>query len=94
MKLPFFLTINQKGSVKATKNKPYLDWNEISIQMNLVLPDALFKKPQLSANITIPDEAAISKMIEAEVRDNVKEAIEQVTGMEVKLNLIVQEQNK
>lgn len=91
MKLPFFLTINSKGSVKATKNKPSLDWNEISIQMNLILPDALFRKPQLSANITIPDEAAVSKVISADVQDNVKEAIEQATGMEVKLNLIVQQ---
>lgn len=91
MKLPFFLTINSRGSVKATKNKPSLDWNEISIQMNLVIPDSLFRKPQLSANITIPDEAALSKVISADVQDNVKEAIEQATGMEVKLNLIVQE---
>lgn len=88
MKLPFFLTINSKGSVKATKNKPSLEWNEISIQMSITLPDALFKKPQLSANITIPDEAAVAKVIAADVQDNVKEAIQQATGMEVKLNLV------
>lgn len=91
MKLTFFLTVNSKGSVKATKDKPSLYWNEISIQMKLVLPDALFRKLQLSENITIPDEAAVSKVIAADVQDNVKEAIEQATGMEVKLNLITQQ---
>lgn len=81
MKKQFFLTVSRNGSVKATKNHPNLDWDEISIGMTLDIPDQIFKKPLLTASITIPEDVAMKSPINAEVADNVAEAIEQSTGL-------------
>lgn len=91
MKTTFYLTVKRTGTVKTTKGRPGLDWDEVAIQMNITLPDALFKKPQLQAEVTIPDEAAIPQLISAETISNVKEAIEQASGMEVKIQLVPME---
>lgn len=56
--------------------------------MNLNIPDKIFDKPTLQANITIPEEAVIKTPIEASVVDNVAEAIEQATGL--KFNITVE----
>ena len=86
MKLKFYLTVNSRGSVKTTKTKPALDWDEIAINCNLELPDALFKKPSMEATIIIPDEAALPQIITAETANNIKEAIEQAAGINVRIS--------
>lgn len=87
MKISFYLIVNSKGSVKTTKGRPGLDWDEISMKVNLELPNALFSKPQLSADIKIPDEAASPTELNADVIENVRQAIEQAAGMEVRLSI-------
>lgn len=81
MKFKKWLTINSRGGCRITKGKPGLDWDEVAIQLEIELPDALFKKPRLEAKITVPDEAAASETIRAVVAENVQEAIEQATGL-------------
>lgn len=81
MKIKKWLTVNSKGASRLTAGKPGLDWDEVTIQLSIDLPDALFKRPRLEANITVPDEAAASETINAVVSDNVQEAIEQATGL-------------
>ena len=56
MKINGWLTINYRGTMKVTKNKPSLEWNEISMFLNVELPDSLFKRPHLQANIKIDGE--------------------------------------
>ena len=87
MKTDFFLTINARGGVKTTKNRPNLDWDEVSIKMNMEVPDMLFKKPQLTASILIPESAAVPKEIDVEMQDNIQSAIESATGLNVKLSI-------
>jgi hypothetical protein len=81
MKVKKWLTVNNKGACRVTKAKPGLDWNEVAIFLEIELPDALFNKPRLEAKITVPDEAAVSDVIESVVAENVQEAIEQATGL-------------
>ena len=88
MKTQFYLTVNRRGSVKTTKNRPGLDWDEVAIQMNLTLPDMLFQKPQLQATIVVPDEAAAPKEVDVETADNIRDAIEEAVGMEVRLEIV------
>lgn len=88
MTLNFYLVINSNGTVRTAKKRPALDWNEISISMKLELPNALFQKPSLSAQIVVPDSAAVSKPMEAGVTDNIKQAIEAATGLEVRLTIV------
>lgn len=81
MRVLKWLTINSKGACRITKGKPSLDWDEIAIRLEVDLPDALFNRPRLEASITIPEEAAKGEIIQSVVADNVKEAIEQATGL-------------
>lgn len=88
MKTTFYLTVNRRGSVKTTKNRPGTDWDEVAVQMNLTLPDALFQKPQIQAFIEVKDAQIAPVEISAETRDNIREAIESVSGMEVRLEIV------
>lgn len=53
MKVKNWLTINNRGSCRLTKNKPTLEWNEVSMLLNVEIPDSVFQRPQLQANIKI-----------------------------------------
>jgi len=92
MKINKWLTINSNGSARLTSGKPDLVWNEISIYLDLNVPDALFKKPRLEATINIPEEAAGPDKLTSEVVENVKEAIETATGLTFSINVIREEQ--
>ena len=91
MKTPFYLVINNKGSVRTTKTQPGLNWNEISIKMNLELPDSLFKKPLLCANIKVDEEDVRPEVISPEVINNIQESIREHSGIEVRLEIVSEE---
>ena len=87
MKTQFYLVVNNNGTVKALKNRPGLNWNEVSVFVNLELPNQLFQKPQLSAQIKV-DESQVSPMeIDVDTQNNIREAIEAAAGVEVVLRL-------
>jgi hypothetical protein len=88
-----WLTINKKGSARITKSKPGLNWDEVAIQLHINLPDALFNRPRLEAEITVPDEAAQSEVIQSAITDNVKDAIEQATGLNFSISIADPEQD-
>lgn len=81
MKLPFFLIVGKRGSVRINKSVPRLDWDEVSIGITLEIPDKIFQRPALQATISIPEDAVNKNPITAEVKDNVADAIEQATGL-------------
>lgn len=88
MKIQTWLAIKKNGwrtSVRTTKTKPKLDFNEISLKLELDLPDALFTTPALEASIVIPASSVQNPIISAEVTDNIVEAIQTATGVQVKL---------
>ncbi len=93
MTIKCFLTVNSSGSIRVTKGRPALDFDEITIGLNLELPKALFDKPQLSAHLTIPDDAALPRELPVDVVANVHEAIQQASGMSVKLSVVGPEGN-
>lgn len=76
------------------KNQPGLEWNEISMKINLDIPEALFKKPTLSAKIVIPKDAVIPTEIPAEVLEDCKEALQLSTGMKVKVELVPEKEGE
>ena len=88
MKLNFFLITNSRGTTRTAKNRPDLKWDEISIAIQLELPDLLFKKPQLQASIIIPDKSATPPVISGEVTEHIRQAIAQHTGVEVKIQVL------
>lgn len=51
-----WLIINNRGTTRLTKNKPALNWDEIAMLLNIEMPDSVFKRPQIQANIKIDGE--------------------------------------
>lgn len=51
-----FLIIGNNKSCRFVKNKVSLAWNEISIGVKIELPDSLFQRPMLQANIKLEGE--------------------------------------
>lgn len=87
MVLRCFLTVNSNGSVRVTKGRPSVDYDEVAIGLQLELPRALFEKPQLSARLVIPEGAVLPAELPVEVVANVREALEQASGMQVRLTV-------
>lgn len=75
------------GAVRVTKTKPSLTADEIAIELNLEIPDALFMKPSLVANITVPQSEALNSEIPCEVLDNIVQSIQELSGMSVTLRV-------
>ena len=87
MKIAAFLIVNDNGAIRAVKSYRELQFNEIAVQVNLEVPDQLFRKPVVSADIVVPEDAVQTPEISAEVTENIKEAIETATGVEVKISI-------
>lgn len=75
---------------RLVNNLPSLDVGEVPIKINVDVPDALFKRPQLQASITIPDSAVTAPVVTAQVLDNVREILSQQTGLDVQVSLVEQ----
>ena len=93
MKISRYLVVekapNSKPKVRVTTNLPALGQYEVSMELDLDLPDELFVKPMLSASITIPSESVMIPTIDTEVVENIKELVSQELG--VKLSIAVVE---
>lgn len=87
MKIEKWMTINKNGTSRLTSSKPALQVDEISVLLSLVIPDALFRRPHLQAEITIPDDASMPQYISSEVQTNLAECIKQVTGLDMKITV-------
>lgn len=94
MKTSFYLIVNSRGATRTTKTLPGLDFNEISIKLDLVLPDTLFKKPQLSANINVKEDDVRPFEINAETVNDIQTAIRQHTGIPVVLKIVEEEKER
>ena len=71
---------------------PALAAGEIPVKITVVLPEALFTRPQLQAKVIIPESAVSKPVIDGNILDNVREVLEQQTGMAVQVFLVENEQ--
>jgi len=87
MEINSWLTINNKGAVRISKNKPNLDWNEVSIKLNIEVPDTLFTRPIIQADLKLIGE--FNNISSMEVKQNLKEIIEQNKNLHlVNINIL------
>lgn len=77
-----------KGSASLTAKPPALEPHEIAIKLNLEIPDTLFSKPLLEADIIIPATEVNSPKIEAEVADNIAECVQANLGISMHISII------
>jgi hypothetical protein len=92
MKIKKWLTISANKSARLTHGQPSVDPNEVSILLEVNVPDELFRKPRLEATINIPIEAAGPDCLSSDVVENVKEAIKTSTGLTFSVNVIKEEE--
>jgi len=77
-------------NARITKNPTRLATDERVLKLTISLPKALWVTPQLSASIDVPNDKVSTPVINSEVLDNIKQVLEQQTGMTITLNLIDQ----
>jgi hypothetical protein len=77
--------------MRMTSKSPALKSDEVAIAINLELPDALFTRPQLQAQITIPKEAVSKPVIDAAITDNIEQAVKAATGFDLKITVVAPE---
>ena len=79
--------------LKQTKRHPYLSASihqrrpsvgpgEVSMQLDVDVPDALFKRPTLRASVKVPNGAA-PPVIDSLVQDNIAEVLSKQLGIAV-----------
>lgn len=79
------------GSLKAKITntlKVHIPANAVVLKLNLELPVSLFKKPQLEATISIPDDKVSQPTITTEVMENIKEVLKSQIGVDMKITLV------
>lgn len=91
MRENFYLIIGKSGVRGTRKTKPPLKWDEISLKVNLDLPDILFQRPLIEAKITVDKEMVLPETINPEIVINTKELIEQSTGCKIDFKVIREE---
>lgn len=77
-----------KGSVRLAAKNPSLKAHEISIKLNLDIPDELFSKPALEADILIPKTSVVAGKIDAEIINDIQKTVEEGLGISMHVSLI------
>ena len=70
---------------------PALAAGEIPVKITVELPAALFTRPQFQAKVIIPESSVMKPVIDADVLDNVRQVLEQQTGMDIRVSLVENE---
>jgi hypothetical protein len=74
-----------KPSVRTTKTRPTCEPHEVAVWIKLELPHSLFKRPSLSATISVPeDQEPIS--ITPEVQQNIARVIQEQMGITLNIS--------
>lgn len=92
MKASFYLLFQQKRrgwglKVRCTERTPTVQPGEVSLYTTVELPDALFRKPQLRASITVPSDKVTPMTVDAEVAENIAAEISKQLGIEVQIKV-------
>jgi hypothetical protein len=80
---------NWNAAARITHKKPSLRSDEIAIALTVSIPDALFQRPALKAEIKI-DEKVIPHQISAEVIDNLQQIISDNLNLTVEISRLSQ----
>lgn len=82
-----YLTVSRNGRIRFSKGHPNLNWNEITIAIQLDVPNKLFERPMIQAQIKV-DESIIPKEQPVQLILNTKELIEESTGAKIEFSVV------
>lgn len=80
--------------VDLRDREPVLKGNEMSLKLQLDLPDALFKRPQLEAKLVVPETAVPPIKITPETTSNIEKIIRETIGLNVVVSVVEQTEKK
>lgn len=91
----FYLVVGQKfrdsgwtegkPTVRTMKTKPSVAPHEVAVWINVELPEALFKRPNLSATISVPESSA-PITITPEVQENIARVVQEQLGITLQIS--------
>jgi len=91
MKVIKWVTIGSGGATRLTTSKPKTSPFEISMLLEINIPDEIFLRPHLEAKIDIPQDAVGPQTITTEVVENMQDAIQSATGLTLSINVVKEE---
>lgn len=94
MKETAYLIINKSGIKGVRKQKPSLNWDEISMKIDVDIPDVLFQRPHLQATVKVDKDKIQPNQICPEIILDTKELIEQQTGAKIDFKVVSFEEEK
>ena len=71
-------------SIRTSKGKPSCDFDEVAVAIRLELPASLFKRPQLSANIVVP-EGHGPMVITPDIQQNIADVVRDQLGITLRV---------
>lgn len=74
-----------RSSVRVAKTKPSCGPNEVAMKLAVDLPESLFKRPQLSATITVPESQA-PMVITPEIEQNIARVVQEQLGITMRVS--------
>lgn len=86
MKCTGYLNVNSRGTARFTKSRVGLNWDEISIKINIDVPNELFQRPIIQADIKVSEDI-IPKPQPFNLILNTKELIEQSSGVKIEFTV-------
>jgi hypothetical protein len=87
MKSTAYLIIGKNGIRDVRKNKPSLEWDEITVRLSIDVPDILFQRPLLEASIVV-DKNILPDVILPDLVINTKELIERQAGVKIDFKIV------
>lgn len=90
MRFNNWLIINKNGIKAVRRQKPTLQYDEIAIKINLIIPEELFKRPTIEATLKLENIPNIG--YDPELIINTKELIEQQTGAKIEFKVVNKEE--
>lgn len=94
MKTTVYLNINSKGNVRISKTPVALKINEIRAKLSINVPDQMFDRPTINANITVDNAAMQPSQINSDLVIKAKELLQKSLGVDVNLTLLPVEEKK
>lgn len=78
------LILRSNGDVRVTRSSPALARDEVSMSLNVTLPDAVFSRPELRATIALD---SAPQTLDLNI-DAAAEALKQSLGIDVTLTVV------
>ena len=89
-----YLVINHRGNVRITERQPSMGGNEIALRIEMEIPNKLFERPIIVAQMKVPDEAVPRVKITPTITDNLAKIIKENIGLNMVVTVVEQPEEK